>query len=53
MLLATAAFQRLGHAWPFYLAGACVSVVGILAFQMKPPSLSVSAELAEEEAGAR
>ena len=52
-LLATAAFQRLGHAWPFYLAGACVSVVGILAFQMKPPSLSVSAELAEEEAGAR
>jgi multidrug resistance protein len=52
-LLATAAFQRLGHAWPFYLAGACVSVVGVLAFQMKPPSLSVSAELAEEEAGAR
>jgi len=52
-LLATAAFQRLGHAWPFYLAGACVSVVGVLAFQMKPPSLSVSVELAEEEAGAR
>jgi multidrug resistance protein len=52
-LLATAAFQRLGHGWPFYLAGACVGVVGVLAFQMKPPSLSVSAELAEEEAGAR
>jgi MFS family permease len=52
-LLATAAFQRLGHAWPFYLAGACVAVVGVLALQMKPPSLSVSAELAEEEAGAR
>ena len=52
-LLATAAFQRLGHAWPFYLAGACVSVVGVLAFQMKTPSLSVSVELAEEEAGAR
>jgi hypothetical protein len=33
-LLATAAFQRLGHAWPFYLAGACVAVVGILAFQV-------------------
>ena len=52
-LLATAAFQRLGHGWPFYLAGACVAVVGVLAFQMKPPTLSVSAELAEEEAGAR
>ncbi len=33
-LLATAAFQRLGHAWPFYLGGACVAVVGILAFQV-------------------
>jgi hypothetical protein len=52
-LLATAAFQRLGHDWPFYLAGACVAVVGLLAFQMKPPSLSIAAELAEEEAGAR
>jgi multidrug resistance protein len=52
-LLATAAFQRLGHGWPFYLAGGCVAVVGVLAFQMKPPHLSISAELAEEEAGAR
>jgi MFS family permease len=33
-LLATAAFQRLGHAWPFYLAGACVAIVGVLAFQV-------------------
>lgn len=33
-LLATAAFQRLGHAWPFYLAGTCVAIVGILAFQV-------------------
>nr|MBA2459749.1 MFS transporter [Gemmatimonadales bacterium] len=33
-LLATVAFQRLGHAWPFYLAGACVALVGILAFQL-------------------
>ena len=33
-LLATAAFQRLGHAWPFYLAGVCVAVVGVLAFQV-------------------
>jgi multidrug resistance protein len=52
-LLATMAFQRLGHGSPFYLAGACVGVVGVLAFQLKPPSLSISAELAEEEAGAR
>ena len=52
-LLATAAFQRLGHEWPFYLAGACVAVVGVLAFQMKPPHLSISAEVAEEEARAR
>jgi sugar phosphate permease len=34
-LLATAAFQRLGHGAPFYLAGACVAVVGLLAFQMQ------------------
>jgi hypothetical protein len=33
-LLATAAFQRLGHAWPFYLAGTCVAVVGVLAFRV-------------------
>ena len=43
----------LREAWPFYLAGTCVGVVGVLTLQMKPPSLSVSAELAEEEAGAR
>lgn len=51
-LLATAAFQRLGHGWPFYLAGACVAFVGLLAFQMRAhPSISV--RTAEEEAGAR
>ncbi len=33
-LLATAAFQRLGHAWPVYRAGACVAIVGILAFRV-------------------
>jgi multidrug resistance protein len=50
-LLATAAFQRLGHAWPFYLAGGCVAVVGILAFRVQAnPSVSV-APTAEEEAG--
>jgi multidrug resistance protein len=34
-LLATAAFQRLGHGAPFYLAGACVALVGLLAFQVQ------------------
>jgi sugar phosphate permease len=34
-LLATAAFQRLGHGAPFYLAGACVALVGLLAFQLQ------------------
>ena len=50
-LLATAAFQRLGHGWPFFLAGACVAVVGVLAFQIRHPG--ISAQPAEEEAGAR
>jgi multidrug resistance protein len=34
-LLATAAFQRIGHGAPFYLAGACVALAGLLAFQMQ------------------
>ena len=34
-VLATAAFQRLGHGAPFYLAGACVALVGLLAFQIQ------------------
>jgi multidrug resistance protein len=34
-LLATMAFQRLGHGAPFYLAGACVALVGVLAFRMQ------------------
>lgn len=33
-LLATAAFQRLGHGWPFYIAGGYVSLVGLMAFRM-------------------
>jgi hypothetical protein len=37
-LLATAAFQRLGHAAPFYVAGACVAVAGVLAFQIQASS---------------
>lgn len=47
-LLATVAFQRLGHGWPFYLAGACVGVVGVLAFQVSaepsPQSVPVSGD---------
>jgi hypothetical protein len=33
-ILATISFQRLGHGWPFYVAAACVSLVGIMAFQV-------------------
>jgi multidrug resistance protein len=50
-LLATAAFQRLGHGWPFYLAGGCVAVVGILAFQMEASPGVVAPGQAEEKAG--
>ena len=41
-LLATTAFQRLGHGWPFYIAGGCVALVGVLAFQIQVgPSAAV------------
>ena len=50
-LLATAAFQRLGHGAPFYLAGACVAVVGVLAFQIQIGP-GGSPHLAEEQARA-
>jgi MFS family permease len=33
-LLATALFQRLGHGWPFFVAGGFVGLVGIMAFQV-------------------
>jgi multidrug resistance protein len=33
-VLATIAFQRLGHGWPFYGAGVLVALVGIMAFQV-------------------
>jgi multidrug resistance protein len=33
-LLATSLFQRLGHGWPFFVAGGFVAVVGIMAFQV-------------------
>jgi multidrug resistance protein len=47
-LLATMAFQRLGHGWPFYLAGAVVALVGIMAFQVQVHR-RVAAEPAAEE----
>jgi multidrug resistance protein len=33
-ILATITFQRLGHGWPFYVAGGFVALVGIMAFQV-------------------
>jgi multidrug resistance protein len=48
-ILATAAFQRLGHGWPFYMAGGFVALVGILAFQVdvEPRAARRAAEGAE------
>jgi predicted MFS family arabinose efflux permease len=34
-VLATTIFQRLGHGWPFYVAGATVALVGIMSFQVE------------------
>jgi multidrug resistance protein len=40
-LVATAAFQRLGHGAPFYLAGTCMALAGVLALQIQSgPSAS-------------
>jgi hypothetical protein len=33
-LAATTIFQRLGHAWPFYVAGGIVAVTGALALHI-------------------
>ena len=48
-ILATTAFQRLGHGWPFYLAGVFVALVGIMAFQVevRPRVARSAAEQAE------
>jgi len=37
-LIATAAFQRVGPPWPFYLAGTIVALVGVLAFRLDVPA---------------
>jgi multidrug resistance protein len=48
-VLATVAFQRLGHGWPFYGAGVLVALVGIMAFQVDvaPRTAKRAAEGAE------
>lgn len=33
-LLSTAAFQRLGYGWPFYIAGGYVALVGLMALRL-------------------
>ncbi|MBA3319328.1 MAG: MFS transporter [Gemmatimonadales bacterium] len=48
-LLATMAFQRLGHGAPFYIAGTCVALAGVLAFQIQVGP-SVSAHPMEDKA---
>lgn len=50
-LLSTIAFQRLGHGWPFYIAGGYVTLVGLMAFQM-PTVRRISEPTAEEGARA-
>ena len=51
-LLATMAFQRLGHGAPFYLGGACVAVAGVLAFQIQVgPGVSAHPARSETSSG--
>jgi multidrug resistance protein len=49
-LMATTIFQRLGHAWPFYVAGGVVALAGMLTLQV--PRVSRASVPAAEEAGA-
>lgn len=42
-VLATAAFQHLGHPAPFYLAAGTVALVSVLAFRVEAPSPTVEA----------
>lgn len=44
-LLATAAFQELGHASPFLLGAAVVALVGLLAFRVTLPTALPAEEL--------
>lgn len=49
-LMATAAFQNLGHPAPFFIAGGIVALVGLLAFrvEVQPPTLNPAAAQAPE-----
>ena len=49
-LMATAAFQNLGHPAPFFIAGGIVALVGLLAFrvEVQPPTLNTAAAQASE-----
>jgi MFS family permease len=49
-LAATTIFQRLGHAWPFYVAAGIVALAGALALQI--PRESLAPTPTAEEAGA-
>ena len=49
-LMATAIFQRLGHAWPFYVAGGIVALAGMLTLRI--PRVSRASVPAAAEAGA-
>lgn len=49
-LLATTIFQRLGHTWPFYLAGAVVALAGILTLKFPDDSGAVPQPAEEAEA---
>ena len=50
-LLATAIFQRFGHDWPFYAAGAVVALAGVLALYI-PRESRIAAPRAEEAGAA-
>ena len=46
-LLATTTFQRLGHDWPFYMAGGIVTLAGALTLQL-PREARLTTPAAEE-----
>jgi MFS family permease len=50
-LLATTIFQRFGHGWPFYAAGAVVGLAGVLTLQI-PREGRVTTQTAEEAGAA-
>jgi multidrug resistance protein len=51
-LLATSAFQRLGHSWPFFGGAALMAVVSLLAFRLdRLPAASLAADVAGPPGG--